>query len=99
MLLLETAATLPAPCSLAINSAETESNRGEWCGNRRIDHTGAVYAAIEKAMQAFRSSVPFSVIVRAGNHTYELEPLNELDLAKEDPEMLGYQQKGWFSRF
>ncbi|KAJ7227560.1 hypothetical protein C8J57DRAFT_1730900 [Mycena rebaudengoi] len=104
MLLLETAATLPALCSLTINSAETESNRGAWCGNGRIHHTGAVDAAIEKAMQAFRSNVPCSVIVRAGNHRYELELLSEVDLAKEchsyaDPEMLGYQQKGWFSRF
>ncbi|KAJ7212782.1 hypothetical protein C8J57DRAFT_1603911, partial [Mycena rebaudengoi] len=68
MLLLETAATLPALCSLTISSAETESNRGAWCGNGRIHHTGAVDAAIEKAMQAFRSNVPCSAIVRAGNH-------------------------------
>jgi hypothetical protein len=82
MLLLETAATLPALCSLTISSAETESNRGAWCGNGRIHHTGAVDAAIEKAMQAFRSNVPCSAIVRAGNHRYELELLSEVDLAK-----------------
>ncbi|KAJ6536286.1 hypothetical protein B0H19DRAFT_1183120 [Mycena capillaripes] len=103
-LLLETAATLPALCSLTINSAETESNRGAWCGNGRIHHTGAVDAAIEKAMQAFRSTVPCSAIVRAGNYTYVLEPLSGPDAAKEchsdaDLEMLGYQQRGWFSRF
>ncbi|KAJ6536269.1 hypothetical protein B0H19DRAFT_1183080 [Mycena capillaripes] len=102
-LLLETAATLPALCNLAINSAETESNRGAWCGNGRIHHTGAVDAAIEKAMQVFRSTVPCSAIVRAGNYTYVLEPLSGPDPATEchsdaDPEMLGYQQRGWFSR-
>ncbi|KAJ7307684.1 hypothetical protein DFH08DRAFT_493158 [Mycena albidolilacea] len=97
-LLLETAATLPFLRSLAINSAETESNRGAWCGNGRIHHTGAVDAAIEKAMQAFRCDVPCSTIVRAGNHTYELQPLSGDGSAKEchsdaDPEMLGYQQR------
>ncbi|KAJ7809211.1 hypothetical protein B0H14DRAFT_2867617 [Mycena olivaceomarginata] len=103
-LLLETAATLPFLGSLAIYSAETESNRGVWCGNGMINHTYAVDAAIEKAMQAFRSNVPCSAIVRAGSHTYELEPLSGQDPARKgdsdaDPERLGYQQKGWFSRF
>jgi hypothetical protein len=104
MLLLETAATLPALRSLAINSAETESNRGAWCGNGRIHHTGAVAAAIEKAVKTFRSNVPCSAIVRAGNHTYELQPLSGDGPAQEgnlvgDPQILGYQEKGWFSRF
>ncbi|KAF7359994.1 hypothetical protein MVEN_00726700 [Mycena venus] len=99
-LLLETAATLPFLCNLAIYSAETESNRDARCGNGMINHTGAVNVAIEKAMQAFRSHMSCSAIVRAGNHTYELEPLSGPDLHSDaDPKMLGYRQKGWFSRF
>ncbi|KAJ7491345.1 hypothetical protein B0H11DRAFT_2008761 [Mycena galericulata] len=75
-LLLNTAATLPKLLDLTIASAETESNRGAWCGNGRIHHTGAVEQAIEKAIQTFTSNVPCPAIVRAGYHAYQLHPVN-----------------------
>ncbi|KAF7351544.1 hypothetical protein MSAN_01586800 [Mycena sanguinolenta] len=65
-LLLETAAMFPTLHSLTILSAETERNRGAWCGNGRIHHTGAVDAAIGNAVKAFRTDVPCSTIVHAG---------------------------------
>ncbi|KAF7351491.1 hypothetical protein MSAN_01581400 [Mycena sanguinolenta] len=74
-LLLETAAMFPHLQSLTILSAETESNRGVWCGNGRISHMGAVDAAIGNAVEAFRTNVLCSAIIRAGYNTYELRPL------------------------
>ncbi|KAF7351543.1 hypothetical protein MSAN_01586700 [Mycena sanguinolenta] len=90
-LLLETAAMFPALHSLTILSAETERNRGAWCGNGRIHHTGAVDTAIGKAVKAFRTDVPCSAIVRAGYSTHELQALPE--------GRLGYEQTGRWSRY
>ncbi|KAJ7863339.1 hypothetical protein B0H14DRAFT_2738883 [Mycena olivaceomarginata] len=93
-LLLETAAALPALRSLTILSAETERNRGAWCGNGRIRHRGAVDLAIKTAVKTFRSNVACSAIVRAGYETYELQPTLE-----NDPDgVLGYHQTGVVSR-
>ncbi|KAJ6459015.1 hypothetical protein C8R45DRAFT_1081561 [Mycena sanguinolenta] len=91
-LLLETAATFPALQSLTILSAETERNRGAWCGNGRIHHTGAVDTAIKKAVKAFRTDVPCSAIVRAGHNIHELRPLPEEG-------QLAYEQTGSWSRY
>ncbi|KAJ7467879.1 hypothetical protein B0H11DRAFT_2046770 [Mycena galericulata] len=74
-LLLHTAATIPALRSLAILPAETESNRGAWCGNGRINHRRAVIKAINTAVQHFTSNSPCSAVVRAGNNIYEMKPV------------------------
>ncbi|KAF7351611.1 F-box domain-containing protein [Mycena sanguinolenta] len=74
-LLLETTATFPALQTLTIVPAETESNRGVWCGNGRIHHTAAVQVAIDNALKVFRTNVPCSAVVYAGNSTYKLQPL------------------------
>ncbi|KAJ6459017.1 hypothetical protein C8R45DRAFT_556953 [Mycena sanguinolenta] len=91
-LLLETAAMFPALQSLTILSAETERNRGVWCGNGLVNHTGAVDKAIGKAVKAFRTDVPCSANVRAGYSIYELRPLPEEG-------RLAYEQTGSWSRY
>ncbi|KAJ7719831.1 hypothetical protein B0H16DRAFT_1605740 [Mycena metata] len=97
-LLLQTIASLPALRSLAVVSAETERNRGAWCGNGRIHHKGAVDVAIANAVKTFRSNVPCSAIVRAGYQTYELHPISTHNPEREglggELGMLGYQQMG-----
>ncbi|KAJ6457910.1 hypothetical protein C8R45DRAFT_1221691 [Mycena sanguinolenta] len=95
ILLLETAATLPDLRSLVIVSAETEGNRGAWCGNGRIHHRGAVNSAIVNAVKSFRTDVPCSTIVCAGSNTYEPRPLGG---AEPDGGSLGYGQTGSWSR-
>ncbi|KAF7351545.1 hypothetical protein MSAN_01587000 [Mycena sanguinolenta] len=86
-LLLETAACFPTLQCLTIVSAETESNRGAWCGNGRIHHKGTVDTAIATAVVAFRTDVPCSAIIRTGYNIYELRPLWEEG-------RLGYEQTG-----
>ncbi|KAJ6566626.1 hypothetical protein B0H19DRAFT_1374116 [Mycena capillaripes] len=103
-LLLRTAATLPALRSLAIFSAQTEKNRGMWCGNGRINHKGPVNMAIGIAVKKFRSSVPCSAIVCAGRYTYELQLGKSEEAAEEgrsesDSEMLTYHETGTFQRW
>ncbi|KAJ7260497.1 hypothetical protein B0H12DRAFT_1217955 [Mycena haematopus] len=95
-LLLETTATFPALRSLTIVSAETERNRGAWCGNGRINHTGAVDVAIAKAVKAFRTDAPCSAVVRAGYYTYELQPLCGPVRSERG---LAYEQTGRWSRY
>ncbi|KAJ7609768.1 hypothetical protein DFH06DRAFT_1246716 [Mycena polygramma] len=70
--LLTTVATLPVLRNLVILAAETERNRGAWCGNGRINHITAVNIAIESAIQNFISEVPCPPVVQAGIHTYRL---------------------------
>ncbi|KAJ6566667.1 hypothetical protein B0H19DRAFT_1138347 [Mycena capillaripes] len=102
-LFLQTAATLPALRSLAIVSANTESNRGVRCGNGITHHRGPVTMAIEVSVKKFRSNVPCSAIVRAGHHTYHLQPANpetsEEGRPESELEMLTYQETGMFQRF
>ncbi|KAF7349892.1 hypothetical protein MVEN_01289800 [Mycena venus] len=94
-LLLDTAATLPALSSLTIVPAETERNRGMWCGNGRIHHQGAVATAISTAVMAFRTDVPCMAIVRARFNTYELEPRG----GSVRKGRLGYKETGSWSRY
>ncbi|KAJ7800180.1 hypothetical protein B0H14DRAFT_2900652 [Mycena olivaceomarginata] len=93
-LLLQTAATLPALRSLAIVSADTEANRGVWCGNGITHHQGPVTLAIEQSVKEFRSNVLCSAIVRAGHHTYELKSRKLEGRAGEGSDMLAYHQTG-----
>ncbi|KAK7045058.1 hypothetical protein R3P38DRAFT_2882327 [Favolaschia claudopus] len=79
-LLLDTAAGLPALHTLVIRSADTEKNRGAWCGNGRINHTRAVDEAIGQAIKSFRTSVLSCGIVIAGCHTHELQATQDHDL-------------------
>ncbi|KAJ7677093.1 hypothetical protein DFH06DRAFT_1429221, partial [Mycena polygramma] len=71
--LLNLSATLPALRSLVILSAETEHNRGAWCGTGRVDHRGTINSAIEKAIQKFSSNVPSAAIVQTGYWIYQLK--------------------------
>ncbi|KAJ6502724.1 hypothetical protein C8R47DRAFT_1106563 [Mycena vitilis] len=73
--LLHLAATLPALRTLAILGAETERNRGAWCGTGRVDHRNKVNSAIEKAVQNFSSNVPSGADVHTDNWTFELKRL------------------------
>ncbi|KAF8180544.1 hypothetical protein K438DRAFT_1842109 [Mycena galopus ATCC 62051] len=99
-LLLETAATLPLLRSLAILSAETERNRGAWCGNGRIHHKSAVDAAIGRAMKTFRSDVACAAVVRACHNTYELRPRCGPEAeGNSDGGSLGYEVTGTWSRY
>ncbi|KAJ6566617.1 hypothetical protein B0H19DRAFT_1257815 [Mycena capillaripes] len=99
-LLLQTAPALPALRSLGIYSADTERNRGAWCGNGRTSHRYPVDMAIETAVKKFRSTVSCLAIVRAGRYTYQLK-LRKSEAAEEgrsesDPEMLTYHETGMF---
>ncbi|KAJ6491063.1 hypothetical protein C8R45DRAFT_1213163 [Mycena sanguinolenta] len=93
-LLLETAATLPALSSLTIVPAETERNRGMWCGNGRIHHKGAVATSIATAVMTFRTDEPSAAIVRAGFNTYELGLRGSVRKGR-----LGYKETGSWSRY
>ncbi|KAK7045057.1 hypothetical protein R3P38DRAFT_2882323 [Favolaschia claudopus] len=78
-LLLQTAASLPHLKIVEIVSAETESNRGAWCGNGRRHHKGAVTRAIVRSISSFRSDIPSAAIVQAGNNTYALEAWEKME--------------------
>ncbi|KAJ7611917.1 hypothetical protein DFH06DRAFT_1308244 [Mycena polygramma] len=71
--LLTTGGSLPALRSLVILSADTDRNRGAWCGNGQINHRSAVNSAIKNAVQKFRSDVPCPPVVQAGSYTYRLQ--------------------------
>ncbi|KAJ7609795.1 hypothetical protein DFH06DRAFT_1375095 [Mycena polygramma] len=108
--LFATVATLPALRSLVILSADTERNRGAWCGNGQINHSGAVDRAIDKAIRKFRSDVPCPPVVRAGYRTYRLQRVPEehftniwgekLDIRGDKfKEIFVYEQTGVVSRY
>ncbi|KAJ6462760.1 hypothetical protein C8R47DRAFT_95355 [Mycena vitilis] len=108
--IVTTAATLPSLRNLVILSADTERNRGSWCGNGLINHTRAVNIALERAIQNFRSDRPCPPIVQAGNRTYRLQRVpveyilniwgERVDIPGEkSTEIFLYQQTGLASRY
>ncbi|KAJ6479729.1 hypothetical protein C8R45DRAFT_1076574 [Mycena sanguinolenta] len=92
-LLLQTAASLPALRKLTISAAETEYQRG-WWGVTKLDHRGAINAALMNAVEGFRTDVPCVAVAYYIPHSRVNESLQSNQSIEQGQVILASIYKG-----
>ncbi|KAJ7606957.1 hypothetical protein DFH06DRAFT_1486676 [Mycena polygramma] len=97
VLLLRTAASLPALECLGIRAAGSQRNRGAKCGNPAMAHRSAVERAVITAIQGFRGDSASRAVLSVGLNRFHLKPADELQTGEEPGGWAYYQTKARLS--